>query len=81
MHRNWTWRMIESNSKELDTVIRKLLRDNKRTLDWLFIRNMAVPPVYAADANVQELSQIFLQRTFVDAKLKWTKAYKTAISL
>ena len=35
--------MIESNSEELDTVSRKLLKDNKKTPDWLFIHNMAVP--------------------------------------
>ena len=81
MHGNWTWRMIESNSEELDTVSRKLFRDNKRTPDWLFICNMAVPPVYAADANVQGLSQIFLQTTVVDAKLKRTEAYRTTMSL
>ena len=52
MHDNWTWRMIESNSEELYTASRKLLKDNKRTPDWLFIRNMSVPPVYSADANV-----------------------------
>ena len=44
--------MIESNSEELDTVSIKLLKDNKRTPDWLFICNMAVSPVYAADVNV-----------------------------
>ena len=72
--------MIEK-SEELDTVSKKLLKDNKRTPDWLFICNMAVPPVYEADANVQGLSQIFSQRAFVDAKLKCTEAYRTAMSL
>ena len=33
MHGNWKWKMIESNSEELDTVSRKLLKDNKRTSD------------------------------------------------
>ena len=81
MDGNWTWRMIESNSEELDTVSRKLLKDNNRTPDWLFIRNLAVLPVYEADANVQGLSQIFSQRAFADAKLKCTEAYRTATSL
>ena len=73
--------MIESNSEELDTVSRKLLKDSKRTLDWLFICNIEVPPVYAADLNVQGISWIFLQTTDVDATLKCTEAYKTAMSL
>ena len=62
MHGNWKWRMIESNSEELDTVSRKLLKDNKRTPDWLFIRNMTVPLVFSADANLQGLSQIFCKQ-------------------
>ena len=81
MHDNWTWRMVESNSEELDMVSRKLLKDNKKTPDWLFIRNMAVPSVYATDANVRGLSLIFFQTTVVDAKLKFTEAYRTAMSL
>ena len=59
----------------------KSFSKNKRTPDWLFIRNMTVSPVYAADANVQGLSRLFLQTTFVDAKLKSTELYRTATSL
>ena len=48
--------MIEGNSEELDTVSKKLFKDNEITPDWLFIRNMAVSSVYAADVNVRGLS-------------------------
>ena len=66
------WRMVESNSTELNTVSKKLLKDNEKTPDQLFIRNMAVPPAYNVDANVQGLSQIILHGPYVDAKLHIT---------
>ena len=62
-------------------MIRKLLKNNGRIPDCLFIRNMAVPPVYNVDANVQGLSQIILQEPYVDAKLRCTEAFITAMSL
>ena len=52
MHGNWTWRMIESNSEELDTVSRKLLKDNKKhqigssSATWQFPQSMKQMQMY-----------------------------------
>ena len=62
--------MVKDNIIELNMVSRKLLKDNERTPDQLFICNMSVPPVYNADANVQGLSQIILHGMYVDAKMR-----------
>ena len=40
-----------------------------------------VGPSYKVDANVQELSQMILYGLYVDAKLRWTEAFRTAMSL
>ena len=72
--------MVEGDHMELDMVSRKLLKDNERTIYQLFIRNMAVPPVYNVDANVQGLSQIILHGPYVDAKMIWTEEFRTALS-
>ena len=66
---------------KLDMVNRKLFKDNKRTKDQLFICNMAVPPVYNIDANVRGLSQMILHGPYVNAKLRCTEAFRTAMSL
>ena len=76
-----TWKMVEGNSIKLDMVSRKLFKDNERTTDQLFIRNMAVPPFYNVDANVQGLSQMIFHGPYVDAKMRWTEAFRTDMSL
>ena len=73
--------MVEGNNIELDMASRKLLKDNERTIDQLFIHNMAVSPVYNVDANVQEIPQIILQGPYVDAKLRCTEVFRTTMSL
>ena len=78
---NWTCKMVESDIIELDAVSRKLLKDNKRTPNQLFICSMVVPPVYNVDANVRGLSQIILHGLYVDAKQRCTEAFRTAMSL
>ena len=78
---NWTWKMVEGNHMELHMVRRNLLKDNERTTDQLFTRNLSIPPVYNVDANVQGLSQMIFYGPYVDAKLRCTEAFRTAMSL
>ena len=72
--------MVEGNHMELDIVSSELLKDNERMTDQIFIRNMAVPPVYNVDENVQGLSQIILHGPYVGAKLRCTEEFRTAVS-